>query len=136
MPDPLPPPTWSPGQQPAIGGTGVIALRPETFARHERATRYVEQMVRRLQSPGKRGKTTEANAGTWGWLRPGDTITGASGLTLGSGTVTLCTRDGATLTPDPAGETVTVYNTCPAITGDPTTGTALPLHWVDAWTIG
>lgn len=113
-----------------------VVLAPETYERHASAVDWIERQNRVLRLPGQRGKRTSPAAGAWGLLAAGATITGASGLTLGQGTVTLCTREDATITPDPDGETVTVYNTCPAITGDPSTGTVLPLHWIDAWVIG
>lgn len=47
--------------------------------------------------------------GLWGYLPEGDTITGASGMTLGHGTVTLCTRSGYVLD-DSYGDDVEVMN--------------------------
>lgn len=127
-------PTYRP-PPPQTGDAGApVALAPETYARHAAAVSYVEGMVRLSPGQGKRGRTTSAAPGAWGVLASGATITGVSGLTLGTGTVTLCTRSGATITP--GDEEVTVYNTCAAITGDAPDGTVLPLHWIDAWVIG
>lgn len=121
---------WVPEQQPYLNPEGLIALRPETFARHENAVRAVEGANNARYPRAGRGRTTSTSAGAWGMLASGATITAGSGLTLGSGTVTLCTRSGSTLTS--TGETVTVYNAGDAITasgGDK----AIRLSWVDAW---
>src|SRR5271166_2529313 len=133
MADPAQP--WIPDQQPPVGGN-PIALSPGTFKRVDRATKYVEEQFRLTAFKNKRGMVTWSAPGAWGWLAPGATITAPSGLTLGQGTVTLSTRDDGAATITVGDETVTVYNTCAAITGDPTTGTVLPLHWIDAWVIG
>jgi hypothetical protein len=134
MADPVPPPPWSPGQKPAIGGA-AIALRPETFDRHEKAVRYVEKMVRELPQQPRRGRTNWSAPGMFAFLKPGATITGCVGLTLGTGMATPCTRDGTTITVGTEDD-VTVYNTCDAITGDAINGTVLALHWIDAWVLG
>ena len=91
MADNIPPAQpWSPAQIPPIGGNPV-ALRPQTFARHERAVRYVELMTRELPFTPRRGRTTSPASETRGRLAGGATISGRPGYTLGMGTVQLCT---------------------------------------------
>jgi hypothetical protein len=119
-------------EEPGVGGD-LIVLTPETYARHEGATRHVEQMVRvnRPLTPGTRRPPVAP--GAWGFLSAGSTITGASGHTLGTGTVELCTRSGNTLTG--TGEMVDCWNSCDAITA-PSGGQIIALLWVDGWSIG
>ena len=143
MADNIPPAQpWSPAQIPPIGGNPV-ALRPETFARHERAVRYVELMTRELPFTPRRGRTTSPASGTWGWLAGGATISGLSGYTLGMGTVQLCTVQPQTdnLVPGQAtsltvdGDIITVYNYDSAITA-PDAGMLVRLLWTQGvWTV-
>jgi hypothetical protein len=112
-----------------LGGKPVL-LRPETFERHEAAFSQVEEANTARYPMVGRGRTTKPSTGTWGYLAPGQVISAASGLTLGSGPVTLCSRSGGTLTPD--GETVTVYNSGGVLTGP----NALALDWTDGvWAV-
>ena len=120
---------WTDPQKPAVPETGnPIALRPETYRRHADAVDYIERTNRARYPRAGRGRTTVPASGTWAKLASGHTISAASGLTLGSGTVTLCSRDGTTLTAD--GDDVTVYNA-----GDEITATdgdkAIKLSWSD-----
>ena len=122
------PDEWSPAPDPYVDATDPIALSPGTYARHARVVnRVLGDNQARYPYP-RRGRTTNPNAGIWAKLASGDTITAASGLTLGSGTVALCTRSGSTLTA--TSETVTVYNGGPAITAS-SGDKAMLLHWSD-----
>lgn len=74
-----------------------------------------------------------APSGAWGKLAAGETISGSSGTTLGSGTVTLCTRDGADLTEGT--EDVTAYNAGGTVTAG-SGGRVLKLGWTDGvWSL-
>ena len=126
-------------------GAPPIALAPATFARHEAATRYVENVVRTRQPWQKRNRSQSYRAATWGLLRSGDVITAASGLVLGQGYVELCDQDGPDLTPN--GDVVLVYNGGAEIDGGTDAygysyaygdeyGTVLPLVWRHGhWTV-
>lgn len=104
-----------------------IALRPATYERFTRAVQYVEKMNRATAPRTGRGRTTSATWGAWGLLQPGDVITGVSGMTLGEGDVTLCTRDGAELTAD--GDVTHVYNRNRRLKAGGS-GVLLQLQWV------
>jgi len=123
MPDP-----WVPDPDPYVDAADPIALSPGTYARHSQAVERVLGDNHARYPRAGRGRTTSANAGIWARLESGTTISAGVGLSLGSGTVTLCTRDGATLTD--TGESVTCYNA-----GDGITATgghkAILLHWTD-----
>lgn len=117
-----------------------IALRPATFGRFDAAVRYVEGLIRTRAPRASSQRFPGLKPGAWGLLGVGDTITAGSGLTLGSGTVTLCTQDGTTL--KDTGQSVTVYNSGPAITGPAYAygdGSVVRLAWtegvwaVDCW---
>lgn len=89
-----------------------VALSPETYARHAAAVDYIENIVRtRAPWPGK-SRFPGLASGAWGILATGGSISAASGVTLGSGSVKLCDRTGAIY---PEDETVTVYNAGNAI---------------------
>ena len=111
-------------------GGGPIFFQPKTFARHAQAVdRVLGDNQARYPLSG-RGRTTSPSVGAWGSLASGDTITAASGLTLGGGTVKLCTRSGGTLTE--TSETVPVLNSGGVISGP----AALPLRWTDGdWAV-
>ena len=112
--------------QPPVGNQAV-GLDLASAVRVEAATKFVETMYRtRPRLPA--GKNPGLNAGWWGFLAGGASIGGASGLTLGTGTVTLCSRDGATCTAD--GDTVAVYNAGGSFTA-PTGGMVVKLGWTD-----
>lgn len=123
---PLPSP-WPQPQSPEIGGN-PIALSPGTYARHERAVRYVELMTRELPFTPRRGRTTTPASGVWGYVQPGKVITGIYGLTLGEGQMVICSRDGPHLTTD--GDTVTVYNSGRRFKAGPN-GAVFALTWMD-----
>lgn len=93
-------------QQPPGNANGPVQIDRVTADAFADATRYVQRIVRGRDDRGyPRG--TGLNPGIYALTT--STISAASGATLGSGTVTLCSRSGATLTAD--GETgVTVYN--------------------------
>jgi hypothetical protein len=124
MPDP-----YVPTPDEAVGGAPIL-LTPSTFARHSRAVEMVEgDNTARYPYPS-RGRTTHPSGGAWGFLASGHTISGASGLSLGSGTVALCDRSGTSLTA--TSETVLVLNSGGAITGPK----ALELDWTDGdWAV-
>ncbi len=115
---------------PPIGGD-PIALSPETYARHDEAVSYVETMSRTRNPLLREGRFPGIIHGAWAVLASGDTITAASGLTLGSGSVKLCDREGTI--PDGA-EAVDVSNaggTISATSGD----RIVRLSWTDGeWT--
>ncbi|MFO0892445.1 MAG: hypothetical protein U0790_25300 [Isosphaeraceae bacterium] len=102
-----------------------IFLRPETYARHAAAVRRGESEIRtRAPQPGD-SRARGVAPGAWGRLASGDTITAASGTTLGTGQVKLCDRAGVVY---PEDETVTVYNAGDSISAS---GGAkiVPLEW-------
>jgi hypothetical protein len=90
-----------------------IALSPATYARHESAVSIVEGWARNRPPRPGRDRFPGASSGAWAILRSGDTITAASGVTLGSGSADLCESDGTAF--DPV-ETVTVKNAGAAVT--------------------
>ncbi len=124
MPDPYVPNPDDPVE------ANPVVFRPTTFGRHARAVnRVLGDNQARYPRVG-RGRTTKPSSGTWGSLASGHSISAASGLTLGSGTVTLCSRSGDTLTAD--GEDITVYNAGGVITGPK----VLELDWTDGvWAV-
>jgi hypothetical protein len=103
-----------------------IALSPETYARHSEAVAYVEDMIRTRAPRSGNRRFPGLAPGAWGLLAAGDTISAASGLSLGSGTVKLCDRTGAVL---PANESVDVSNAYAAMDGG-TGGKIVRLAWV------
>jgi hypothetical protein len=112
-----------------------IAFSPETYARHSEAITYVENLIRtRAPRPGT-GGSRGAAPGAWGKLDAGATITAAVGLTLGTGRVKLCDRDGVVLDPysayggyDDDGVSVDVVNAGAEITGGGS-GKIVQLGW-------
>lgn len=124
MPDP-----YVPVSDDAVGGSPIL-LRPTTFDRHAQAAEIVEGSNNARYPRVGRGRTTDPSAGAWGYLASGSTIGGAGGLSLGGGTVQLCSRDTGTLTAD--GEFVAVLNPGDAITGP----RILELNWTDGiWAV-
>jgi hypothetical protein len=114
------------GVDPPIGGL-PIALSPATFDRHDAAVRYVEGMIQtRIPRDGS-GRSPWLAPGAWGLLAASATISGVSGTTLGTGTVTLCDRSGSALKSPP--ETVSVANSGAAITAGGS-GKLVRLAWV------
>jgi hypothetical protein len=123
MPDP-----WVPNPDPYVDSVDPIALKPQTYARHARAVNRVLGDNQARYPRAGRGRTTSPSAGCWAKLASGATISGGSGLSLGTGTVVLCSRSGSALTAD--GATITVYNANGSITatgGDQ----AVLLKWTD-----
>lgn len=127
------PDEWTAPQEQYVDPGNPIALSAKTYERHADVVDYIERTNRARYPRAGRGRTTDASAGAWGKLASGHTITAASGLTLGSGTVTLCDRSGASLTD--TGEKVTVYNAgdeIGAMYGD----MAVKLSWSDGdWAV-
>lgn len=111
---------------PTGGNPGVLSS--ETYRRHAAAVRYVETLNRATPPRAGRGRTTNPASGAWGYLQPGDVISGIVGMTLGEGDVTLCTRDGSELTAD--GDVTHVYNACRRLKAGGV-GIVLPLTWMD-----
>lgn len=116
----VPPPT------PPLGG-GPVLFGRETADRTKTAVKYVEGMFR---GHSRRGDEPSALAtGVYAYLASG-TITAASGGTLGSGTVQICARSGATLTAN--GPNIPVYNAGGSITGP----AYMLLQWADGdWVV-
>lgn len=109
-----------------------IVFSPETFARHDQAVAYVDSLSRTRNPVDQQDRYPDIIPATWGLLAPGDAITAASGLTLGSGPVKLCDRTG-TVADD--AETLTVANAGGSIDGG-ASGMILPMEWVDGeWTV-
>jgi hypothetical protein len=103
-----------------------VALSPAAATEIGETVRYVRG-VNRSRTPRKgKGLSAWSNSGAWGFLAGGATITAASGATLGSGSVRLCSRSVATLTAD--GDTVDVYNAGGSVSG--------PLYIKLGWTDG
>lgn len=126
MSTPLPP------RGTAIGGRPVVLSRP-TARRILDAVDQVERIgqLRAPRTGGDRGQGR--SSGAWGYLAAGASITGASGSTLGSGTVTLCSRSGTTLAAD--GDSVTVLNAGGEVVAG-TGGRYLKIGWTDgAWSL-
>jgi len=116
---------------PPIGGD-PIALSPETYAAHEEAVAYVKTMSRTSEPILKDVRFPGVRAGAWALLAAGATITAGSGLSLGSGTVRLCDRDGNVA--DDA-EDVTVANAGASLSGG-STGRIVRLGWTDGeWSV-
>ena len=110
-----------------------VRLERATAERMAASTRYVERIVRTQAAPQRRDMRTWESAGAWGFLAAGATISAASGATLGTGTVTLCSRDGADLTAD--GIEVDVYNAAGSVSGG-TSGVYVKLGWTDGdWSL-
>lgn len=151
MADQLPPPMpWSASQKPPIGGHPIV-LRPETFARIDRAVNYVQLMTRELPFTPHRGRTTGSASGVWGLLKPHKTVSGAHAIdvstddppvysmVLGTGKMEICFRepdDLGTLKaipgPDEDADSrlVTVYNSGPGFTAG-SNGLIYPMLWMD-----
>ena len=126
MTPPIPP------QGPAVGGPPVL-FDPASAARVGQVVKYIEGGYRN-PPPTKGGITPAGRPGTWGFLAAGASITGMSGSTLGSGTVTLGKRSGSTLSSS-GGLSVTVYNAGNGFTAGGS-GQWLKLGWVDgAWSV-
>lgn len=84
-----------------------ILFLPATFARHEEAVQAVQDEIRtRAPRPGGQ-RFPGSSPGAWGLLAIGDSITAASGTTLGTGTVKLCDSSGTPIDPE---TTVSVKN--------------------------
>lgn len=102
-----------------------ILFTPESFTRHDGAARYIEDL-NRTRAPWPSGARRPSTAfGAWGILASGGSISAASGVTLGSGSVKLCDQSGTVY---PEDETVTVYNAGDSISasgGDK----IVPLEW-------
>lgn len=112
--------------EPPIGGD-PIALSPETYAAHDEAVQYVRTLSRTRDPILRDTRSPGVIASAWALLAAGATITAGSGLSLGTGTVTLCDRDGSV--PDDA-EDVTVSNAGTSLSGG-STGRIVRLAWTD-----
>ncbi len=114
-----------------------IALAPATFSRFEAAARYVEGLIRTRAPRASNQRFPGLKPGAWGLVAAGDTISAGSGLTLGSGKVTLCAQDGAIL--KDTGVSVTVYNSGPEVSGGAYgygDGSIVRLAWTEgAWAV-
>jgi len=120
---------WTSQPDPPVGGPPIL-FRPGTFARHTRAVDRVLGDNHAVYPRVGRGRTTKPAKGAWGYLASDATISACVGLTLGTGTVTLCSRSGNTLTAD--GEDVQVYNPGGGIIGPK----LLELSWTDnVWAV-
>jgi hypothetical protein len=97
---------------------------PESFRRHSDAASYALGAIRTNPPFPGRGRFPHAASGAWGILRAGNSVSAASGVTLGTGSVDLCEADGTAFSPT---EAVTVLNAGPAITA--TADKILPLEW-------
>jgi hypothetical protein len=117
-----------PNPDPYVDPAQPIALSPETYERHAAAVDRIEGANNARYPRAGRGRTTSASAGCWAKLASGGTISAASGLALGSGTVELCDRIGSALTG--TGEMVQVLNAGDAITAS-TGDKAIKLTWSD-----
>lgn len=123
------PPDYVPQADEPVGGDPVL-LNPSTFARHSRAVERVLGDNHSVPPRQGRGRTTHPSVGAWGYLASGHTISAGSGLSLGGGTVTLCSRSGGALTAD--GEDVPVLNSGATVTGPK----SLALEWTDgSWAV-
>lgn len=103
-----------------------VLFSPPTFSRHASAVDRIESRIRtRVPRPGN-NRSPGLAPGAWGLLASGDTITAASGTTLGTGHVKLCDKDGTVY---PENESVDVLNAAEAITasGGPK---ILGMEWV------
>lgn len=118
---------WVPEPDPYVDAADPIAMRPATFARHSRAVERVLGDNHSVRPRASRGRTTSPAASAWARLASGATIGAGSGLSLGTGTVVLCSRSGSVLTAD--GDTVTCYNDGPAITAF--SDMSILLRWTD-----
>lgn len=120
----------NPQQNPA--GGGPVALNRDAYHRVRDAVRYVETFRRNRVVPGK-GLNAFIRPSSYAFLAAGATISAPSGSTLGSGSVTLCSRSGATVTAD--GETVTVYNAGGSVSGGGS-GKYVKVGWCDGdWSV-
>lgn len=119
-------------QSDPVGGPPQL-VDPATAARIATAVSYVEDSSRGGRPRQRRARGPWEVAGVYGFLASGATISAASGATLGSGTVTLCSRSGASLTAD--GESVTAYNAGGSVTAG-AGGAYVALGWVDGdWSV-
>lgn len=81
-------------------GGPPIALLPATFARHAEAVAYVESEIK-TRAPRPSGQRFPGlSPGAWGLLAIGDSISAASGTSLGTGTVKLCNSSGTPIDPE------------------------------------
>lgn len=107
-----------------------VLFRPPTFARHDAAARYVEGRVRTRAPRTTATRFPGVIPGAWGLLASGNSISAASGMTLGSGDVNLCDRSGVD-----SGVTVTAYNAGPAITAS-SGDKIVPMEWTGGdWSV-
>jgi hypothetical protein len=106
---------------------GGVVFSPETFAEHDGALSYARRLSRTRGPLGRRKRYPSIIPAAWGLLSAGGTITAASGLTLGSGTVKLCDREGAVAE---EAEGIDVANAGGELTGG-TSGAIVPLEWTD-----
>jgi hypothetical protein len=115
-------------EQKAPTDSGPVVFDRPSAERTRDAVLYVEGFYRGGKPLRGRGLKSWSNPGRWAFLAASATITAASGATLGSGTVRLCSRSGPTLTAD--GDFVTVYNAGGAVTAGGS-GKYLKLGWTD-----
>lgn len=112
---------------------GAVAPSASAFSRIAATVRWVESRPRNELPNGRRRSLPAQAGGAWGFLTAGATVSGASGMTLGHGTVTLCSRAGYTLTAD--GDSVEVLNAGGGVTAG-AGGRILKLGWVDGvWSL-
>ena len=104
-----------------------IVFSPETFAEHDGALSYIRRLSRTRSPLGRQKRYPRVIPGYWGKLAAGATITAASGLSLGSGTVKLCDREGTVFDED---ESVGVANAGKVLTAG-VSGAVVPLEWTD-----
>lgn len=105
----------------------AIVFSPETFKAHDDAVTYIRSRIRTRDPLGRQKRFPRIIPGAWGKLAAGATITAASGLSLGSGSVKLCDREG-TVADD--AEDVDVANAGSVLTGG-VGGAIVPLEWTD-----
>jgi hypothetical protein len=100
------------------GGAIMAAVQRLSVAVNDclRRVFQAEQAAQKAMAQGwGQGGGGGGGSGFWAYLAPGQTVSAASGLTLGSGTVTLVTNAAGTLTA--LTDTVTVYNAGGAVAG-------------------
>lgn len=116
MADPLP------AQAPAYDRQAVVFDRPSAL-RTQAAVHFVEE---RNRSPYRGRNEPRGGFYAGGYAQVTTALTAASGLTLGQGQITLCSRSGAALTADgPTG--VPCYNAGGAVN----VGTIIAVLWID-----
>lgn len=117
-------------------GGPPIVLSPGTFARHEAATQYVEDIVR-TRAPRKGIQRSPGYAAfAWAITSEGP-VGGSNGMILGQGDVELCYPDPADPTLlVPTGEIVRAYNAGAEVPTNPS-GPPIPLFWLNGvWLLG